>query len=296
MAKLSNLAYVVFEVSDLQQWEEFAVGIVGMQVGRRENGKLLTLRMDNYAQRIVLQHGDADDLVAAGWELDTEAELEEFKEQAIEAGGKIREGGAELAAERGVEKVYLCQDPSGYTHEFFHGANIAPAAQPFRSNILRGPGFVIGKLGIGHILTVAKNYAEEVAFLTDVLGLRISDHIRQQLAPEKTLLATFLHSATGRHHSVATAEFPAPKILNHFMVEYQSMDDVGFAFDRVRNAGIPLVMDLGRHPNDKAFSFYVKTPSGFALEIAHDGVVVDDDDWTVVTYPEISDWGHKRYP
>ncbi|VTZ27587.1 3-methylcatechol 2,3-dioxygenase [Methylocella tundrae] len=295
MAEISNLAYVVFDVSDLPKWEEFAVDIVGMQVGRRDEGKLLSLRMDEYEQRVWLQQGNADDILVAGWELDTEGELEEFVHAAAKAGGRIRDGGHELAERRRVEKIYVCDDPTGYTHELFFGPTIIPISKPFRSKVLQGLGFETGPLGLGHILTAANDYKESVGFYQKVLGLRISDYIRAEIAPGQVVDATFLHSASGRHHSLATAQFPAGKRLNHFMVQYQSMDDVGMAFDRAQRAGVPLVLDLGHHPNDRMFSFYVKTPSGFAIEIGSGGIVVDDDTWKIVNYSELSDWGHKRH-
>jgi hypothetical protein len=42
----------------------------------------------------------------------------------------------------------------------------------------------------------------------EVLGLRYSDRIRQEMAPGIYADATFFHTATGRHHSLATGAFP----------------------------------------------------------------------------------------
>ena len=141
---------------------------------------------------------------------------------------------------------------------------------------------------------MSKDYEVSASFYQKVLGLKISDYIRAEVAPGVVVNATFFHSATGRHHSLATGQFPASKILNHFMVQLADMDDVGMAYDRAREAGVPLVLELGHHPNDKMFSFYAQTPSGFAVEIGSGGVVIDDQNWKVVTYSQLSDWGHKR--
>jgi 2,3-dihydroxybiphenyl 1,2-dioxygenase len=295
MVEITNLAYVIFDVADLAQWEEFAVKIVGMQLGRRSEGELLSLRMDEYEQRIWLQKGKDDDIYAAGWGLGSEDDLEQFVRQIAEAGVHIEAGGRELAQRRRVEKIYVCKDPTGYRHEFFFGPYIAPISKPFHSNVLLGRGFVTGRLGIGHIVTVADDYKQSVDFYSKVMGLRISDYIREELAPGRAIDATFMHTATGRHHSLATTQFPAVKRLNHFMVEYQSMDDVGLAYDRCQKAGVPLVIDLGHHPNDQMFSFYVKTPSGFAFELGSGGIVVDEANWSIRQYTQTSDWGHKRY-
>jgi hypothetical protein len=57
------------------------------------------------------------------------------------------------------------------------------------------------------------------------------------------------------------------KRLHHFMLEVGSMDDVGLAFDRALRKGVRIMQTLGRHPNDRMFSFYAKTPSGFQFEL-----------------------------
>jgi len=294
MVAISNLGYAVFGVSDLAHWERFAIDLLGLQLGRSEPGKLLTLRMDEREQRIVLEQGPEDDIRAAGWQLDTEDALDAFVAQVRAQGVAIVAGSAELARSRSVEKLYVCDDPNGFKHEFYFGSVIAAITRPFRSAVLKGPGFRTGPLGIGHLLPRALDYPASVAFYRQVLGLKISDYIREEMAPGVVVDATFFHTATGRHHSLATAAIPMKKILNHLMVEVLDMDDVGLAYDRCVKAGCSIVLELGHHPNDKMFSFYVETPSGFAIEFGFGGIVVDDANWEVISYSKLSDWGHKR--
>ena len=52
-------------------------------------------------------------------------------------------------------------------------------------------------------------------------------------------------------------------------------------------------MDLGRHCNDQVISFYVVTPSGWAIEIGWGGLHIDDDIWHVTHHTETSIWGHN---
>ncbi|MES2262556.1 MAG: VOC family protein [Pseudomonadota bacterium] len=294
MASLSTLGYCVMGVSKLDEWEIFATSILGMQVGQRVEGHSLALRMDENAQRILLEQSADDDLTAAGWQLDTEEELEEYVRQLRDAGIDVTECGAQLAQRRRVEKLYTCNDPNGYTHEFYFGPAVEPMSNPFRSQVLVGPGFETGVLGIGHILTIARDYRQSVDFYTNILGLKISDYIRQEVEPGKVVDATFMHAATGRHHSLATAQFPSQKRLNHIMVQVRDVNDVGMAFDRCAKAGVPIHLTLGHHPNDQMFSFYMQTPSGFGLEFGAGGIVIDDANWTVVNYSQLSNWGHKR--
>lgn len=57
MSSISQLGYVVFGVSDLSRWEDFSEKILGFKA-RKEESNGLSLRMDDYQQRILLEHGD----------------------------------------------------------------------------------------------------------------------------------------------------------------------------------------------------------------------------------------------
>lgn len=295
MAVISNLGYLVLEVSDLEAWERFAVDVVGLQAGRREPGASLALRMDELAGRIFLESGSADDMKVAGWAFDTEAALLAYVADLRERGLKVDDAPAELAGRRRVERLFSWTDENGLVHEFHFGAECVPSSDAFRSRVLRGA-FKTGRLGVGHYVAVDKCDGRTAGFYERVLGVKVSDYIRGEIAPGAMMDVAFFHSATGRHHSVATAQipFPFPKKVHHIMVELTDINDVGLAYDRCLAAGLPIEMDLGHHPNDGMFSFYVKTPSGFSLEMGYGGVVVDDATWDIRRYSQLSDWGHKH--
>lgn len=294
MAEISNLAYFVIGASDLDAWERFAVDLIGLQTGRKVPGKSLSLRADDYEQRLLITQSNDDDLLALGWELDTEEELEQYVQALRAAKVNVVEGGKDLAELRRVERIYVCDDDIGFRHEFIVGARRAPLCDAFRSKVLVG-GFNTGRLGIGHLVAVSKDVAKTNDFYKRVLGLRISDYIAGEVAPGGPVLdATFFHAATGRHHSIATAQMPGfPKRIHHIMLEVKDMSDVGLAYDRCVAAGVPIFAGLGHHPNDRMFSFYVQTPSGFGLEFGWGGIVIDDSTWEIKRYSQLSDWGHK---
>lgn len=292
-ARISNLGYAVFGVSDLDAWQRFAQDIVGLQPGRGVPGQSLALRLDDYEQRLLLAQTGEDDLVALGWEFDTEDELESYVEQLQRASTPVATASRELAESRRVERLYRCDDPNGFQHEFYVAAARAPMFDSFRSKVLRGA-FDAGRLGAGHAVTVCRNYKQSVDFYRKTLGLKVSDYIRGPIAGTDILLdLTFFHAATGRHHSLATVAFPSPKKIHHFMVQATDMNDVGLAYDRCLSAGVPIMMGPGHHPNDQMFSFYCVTPSGFGLEFGWGGIVIDDAKWEVRTYRQPSDWGHR---
>ena len=292
MADISSLGYLCVRSNNLAAWEAFAVDILGMSAARDGSSGALALRMDELEQRLRIEPGSEDDLVAAGWQFETAEALEAYVQELSVRGVLTFAGDAALTASRRVEQLYVCTDPDGIRHEFFYGP--AHAAQAFRSPVLRG-GFVTGALGVGHYVSAAKDYDKTLAFHRDGLGLRVSDRIRAPLMTphgELPFDATFFHTATGRHHSFATAALPFPKRIHHIMVEASDFNDVGLAYDRCLAAGVPIMMGLGHHPNDGMFSFYAVTPSGFAIEFGHGGCVVDDKTWRVRTYSQLSDWGH----
>ena len=292
MAEISSLGYLCVASNSLSGWEAFATDILGMAVLREEGSGALALRMDEWALRMRIEPGSEDDLVAVGWHFETRDRLEAYVKELALRGIASVPGDAVLAASRVVEQLYVCTDPDGIRHEFFYGPAHAPKA--FHSPVLRG-GFVTGDLGVGHYVSAAKDYDKTLAFHRDGLGLKVSDRIRAPLMTphgEIPFDATFFHTATGRHHSFATAALPFPKRIHHIMVEVSDFNDVGLAYDRCLAAGVPIMMGLGHHPNDGMFSFYAVTPSGFAIEFGHGGCVVDEHSWHVRTYSQLSDWGH----
>jgi 2,3-dihydroxybiphenyl 1,2-dioxygenase len=297
MSSVSTLGYMVFGVSDLATWESFAVDILGLQAGRRVPGESLGLRMDDYEQRILLLKSDLDDFVAAGWEFESNTELVAYVDQLRAKGIDVSEADTAVADQRRVTRLFVCRDPDGIRHEFYCTAYRARTRDAFRSAVLRGA-FSTGRLGVGHFVTVPKQSAEAKAFCESVLGLKLSDTITGDAAPGVELNVTFFHARAGRHHSLAIADVPFPtrKRIHHVMVECIDANDVGLAYDRCKRAGVPILMELGHHPNDRMFSFYMVSPSGFAIEFGAGGIVVDDATWEVKRYTELSDWGHAMNP
>lgn len=290
-AELTSLGYIVLGVNDVPGWERFA-RLLGLQVSRDEKLNRTVLRMDEYAQRIVLEHGAEDDLRVAGWELENVDALEAYVSQLRDACVEVYEGTADVALARNVDKLFVCNDPNGFQHEFFTGPSMA--STKFTSDVLIGPGFNAGVLGVGHILVRAKKLEESIDFYRRVLGLRFSDRISEEIAPGVTVDARFFHTKTGRHHSLAVARMPGEKKLAHFMVEFACMDDVGLCYDRCVRAGYLMNATLGRHPNDRMFSFYVASPSNFSVEVGWGGISIDDSLWEPKTYDRLSEWGHHR--
>lgn len=76
------------------------------------------------------------------------------------------------------------------------------------------------------------------------------------------------------------------------MVEVDQITDVGKAHDRRAQQDVKLMATLGEHENDRMTSFYMLTPSNFALEYGWGGIEVDPATWQTTHTKQVSIWGH----
>jgi len=286
MSAVKQLGYLVFEVSDLAAWADFGTKILGLEVVDANDDTGFSLRMDGYHQRFFIERGPADDLAAVGWEVEDRAALDEIAQRLKDAGHEVTDGTAEEAARRNVEALVRVDDPAGNPIEIFYGPKMA--TEPFVSEVVRS-GFVADEQGFGHVVVVSQNMDEHEAFYTTMFGLKLSDYIRCEYFGHK-IDVTFMH-ANARHHSLAFGGGQLKRI-HHFMVQAKSVDEVGMCYDRFLFSGGMVHQTLGRHPNDKMFSFYGYTPSGFHFEFGSGAIEVDDDTWETTTHDKVSEWGH----
>jgi 2,3-dihydroxybiphenyl 1,2-dioxygenase len=284
--RIAQLGYLAFEVSDLAAWEPFATDVLGLAVASRRDDGAFSLRLDGHAHRLFVEPGPRDDLAVIGWQAVDEGAFGELLASLRGAGVDVTLGSAADAARRHVAGLARFRDPGGLPTEIFHGPELA--IEPFRSPVVRS-GFVAGERGLGHVAVAAKDQDETRAFYCDVLGFHLSDRIVADVHGYHADML-FLH-VNPRHHSFAFGA-RQDKDLFHFMLEVASMDDVGLAFDRALRAGARIMHTLGRHPNDRMFSFYARTPSGFQFEVGWGAREIDDATWEPTVHDRISAWGH----
>lgn len=290
ISAVTQLGYLGIGVSNVEAWKEFAGDVLGMQLnGETEDGSIF-LRMDNYHHRFELTPTGEDDITYIGWEVKDANALDEIASQVRAFGIEVTVGTPEECAMRMVLGLIKFADPDGLATEIYYGARIDHT--PFRSP--RGiKGFNADGLGLGHLVLGVIDADRYLTFYTDVLGAKMSDIIFMNRGG-KPGKATFLH-VNPRHHSLAIAQRPPGvpfKRLSHFMLEVTNIDDVGQTHSLFDRRGIP-VSNFGRHTNDKMFSFYGESPSGFRVEYGFDGIqIVDEEKWEVGHHTAPSIWGH----
>ena len=281
MASVTQLGYVGISVSNIEEWEHFGTDVLGLQSNGVGDDGSLTLRMDEYTHRFIVSPGGKDDVEFVGFQVTDEPALREMAEQLRQAGVEVTIGTDDEAKARKVEGLIKFDDPDGTPTEVYFGPPIS-FDRPFNSPRAIS-GFVTGEQGLGHVVYHVENLERSLTFYRDVLGMKISDFIRNLV---------FFH-CNPRHHTLALIESKSPKRLNHFMLQAQGMNDVGSTYDLVQDSGMQVTRGLGRHTNDHMTSFYMKTPSGFDVEYGWGARTVDDTTWQVQRHEKGSIWGHR---
>ncbi|MFC9972853.1 VOC family protein [Spirillospora sp. NPDC127200] len=291
---IHSLGYLRFETAELDQWRAFGGEVLGLveTSGPREDA--LYFRMDEHAHRFAFLPGGTDRLLAVGWEIASRAAFRATVERLEGAGHAVKPGTAEEAADRRVEELAHVDDPHGNHLELYYGPALdhGPVVTP------HGERFVTGPLGLGHVVVTAGDIDASYDFYTELLGFRHRDSIRFPAAamggtPEDGLNFVRFLGCNPRHHSLGLCEAKAPASIVHFMLELETLDDVGRGIDRFTKAGMPILQSLGRHTNDKMVSFYAATPGGFMVEYGFDAILVDDATWSAKEITEDAYWGHQ---
>lgn len=279
-----GLAYIGLGVADVSAWTAFAESLAGLEPVADATGEP-RLRMDEKAWRIAVEASPADDILYAGFATDDAKALQVLAARLSDEAFPVREMTADEKASRRVAGGLVTSDPDGLRIELVHG--LADSPEPFASPT--GAQFVTGDMGLGHIVLSCGRMDEAMRFY-GILGFNVSDYIELTLGPQSVEVA-FLH-CNPRHHSLALLPVPAPKRLNHLMVEASSIDTVLAAYNRALKSSLPVARNLGRHTNDHMLSFYVTTPAGFDLEYGCGGRTITSP-WEIQTYNAISFWGHE---
>ncbi|MFD6076392.1 VOC family protein [Streptomyces hydrogenans] len=289
------LGYLRLETTRLEEWRRYTLDILGMAEASGSTDTTLLLRVDDRAYRLAIQAGDSDRLLAAGWEVANATALAEAAAELEAAGVAVKTADADELAERRVQGLLHLTDPCGNPLELYWGQaqDHTPLATPY------GNRFVTGDLGLGHVVLPVPDIEAALDFYEKLLGFQLRDSMK--LPPQAVPTAAeqrdfhWMHflSPNRRHHSLGLYPGALPPGIVHFMVELETLDDVGLGLDRTQAAGIPIASSLGRHTNDRMVSFYAQAPGGFQVEYGWDGLIVDPATWVAKEITADSVWGHR---
>ncbi len=295
MDSIDELAYIGINAKDSASWSKYAVEVLGHEIAADSDASNLYLRMDDHHHRLIIHPGtdSPEDISYVGWQVRNAAVIDAFAARLESAGVAVREGSPEEAAARRVLGFVHFHDPHTQLRmELSYGPEISfqPAYRPTRDI----SGFVTGDLGLGHCVTYVADVDAAQSFYRDLLGFETSDEV---FIPGLGKLAAFMY-CNSRHHSIAFFMNPQPKRrANHIMFEYSSIDDVGTALD-ICHSHESVKVELGRHNNDRAVSFYADNPSGWLFELAWGSRLIDPTSFAVEHYTLSGgsgqgEWGHQ---
>ncbi len=280
---ISALAYLGVHSDKLEDWSDFSKNLLGMQQVDRGTGNR-SFRMDDRKQRFVVSGEKGDRLAFMGWEVEEKSDLQYYAARLDAANIAVQSAPASLADRRFVEDMIFADDPAGNRIELVYNPMVD--SDPFVPGRTHS-GFNTGPFGLGHAVLHVAHAESLVPFYRDLLGFHVSDYA---MSP----IPLYFFHVNGRHHSFAMIG-SGRSGFHHFMVEFNSLDDVGQGYDVALDRDNAIAQTLGRHTNDWMTSFYAHTPSGFFVENGWGGRIIDPDTWQPhETNTGPSFWGHDR--
>lgn len=286
-----RMGYLVIASRKTDEWRRILGEGLGMQTETLP-GNHVGARMDDHARRILIVPDGAEDLQALGVELADEQALNTVMRRLAARGVKPEQGTAEASELRGVERFWHFTGPKGLEIELFHQPKLV-ASRPTMAT----SAFVTGEAGFGHMGLATRRPEAQKEFWGSIFDSRLSDRLNVSVTGVPLRVEFFRFNE--RHHSYALVYTPGIKLdpirtrIQHFEVQVATLDDLTNAYERCRKAGIPISIEVGQHGNDRAISFYVRTPSGFDIEYGWNPVAVDEATWQGELWDSISIWGHR---
>lgn len=288
-----HLGYAVVESQRLTDWHRFGKDAIGLHVDKLHR-HALRFRLDDRECRFLVQRGPAEDLMALGWQVDDHETFDRIVRRVADRGVPIREGTAEEAALRGVQRLWRFAGPKGIVQEIFTARITTPEPLDMVNS-----GWVTGDGGMGHVAITSREPEALRGYYNTVFDSRLTDYIDENVSG-LMLKIRFLR-VNERHHSIAVANIRGLKIdpirtkCQHINIQAVTLDDMVASYLRVQELGFDMAWSVGQHTNDRELSYYCVTPSGFELEVGWNPVLITPElekAWEPTTYQGISLWGH----
>ena len=247
--RYSRLGYARLQVTNLDATAAFYEGSVGLQRAENESSDVW-LRCSDKPYDLILTQGETPGLVAVGFELESEAELDKAFTHVEGLGLDPQMRSAEESAILHVSRGFVFANPdTGLLVDFYVGQE--KALEPYQATVAN-----IARLG--HVVLNCKSYADAHRFWVEQLGFAISDHVPGKIA--------FLRAWPNvLHHTFALLEGPDDS-LNHVNFMVTDIDDVGKAMNRMKKADVPIVFGPGRHLPSTSIFLYFLDPDGMTTE------------------------------
>lgn len=247
--RYARIAYIALTVTDLDRSCDFYSRLLDLEVTEKTPERV-SLRCSSDHHNLVLYPGPVAGLQRIGFQLESDDELDKAWKHFSTLGLAIQELSAQEQADLRQIRTFRVKEPvSGLTLEFFaHMLQPALPYQPQHAHIAR----------LGHALISVKNYEAALKSFTEVFGFRISD----QTPGHSAFLRCFPNPF---HHSFGLVRGNENQ-LHHLNFMVSSIDDIGRAMNRLKNAGVEVVFGPGRHFSSGSIFLYFLDPDGLTAE------------------------------
>jgi 2,3-dihydroxy-p-cumate/2,3-dihydroxybenzoate 3,4-dioxygenase len=264
MIDLIDVRYVRLGTADLEAAIRFATEIIGLEVVRREDGRIY-LRGDDRDHNVVYFEGDPADHVL-GFELADEYGLEDAIAALKAADIPHRRGSEAECADRRVMDFVEFRDPTGNRFDL--------VSRPFHGTRRYFPTRDAGITEFSHVGLRTTDAPRDEAFWTTHFNIHANDWIGPAA----------LMSFDAVHHRIAL--FPADRPgIQHVNFQVASIDDVMRSFHFLTDRQVRIVFGPGRHATSGAMFLYFEGPDGMVYEYSHGVRMIDDPGYRPRQFP-----------
>ena len=304
IAKVSDIIFVRFQLRDLDAQAAYLEDF-GMTAVQKSDAAIYYRGTGSDAYIYAGENGEVDAFIAAGYRINTMAELEALAES---QGVEIQDGDALMGG-----KMVRLNDPDGLGVEVYCGVNtLDPTdesvpvlnsgkqknrlneAQRFGSGAsewsMDGEGNMryalpSSVMRLGHTAINVKDGPTSIAWYHDVLGMIVSDNI---IGPDGNVGGAFIRCNNGDmpsdHHTLNVVALPPEAAPFHgtfghagFELE-KSLDDLMAGHFHMKTSGKYIhEWGIGRHLLGSQLYDYWRDPAGFILEHWTDGDLMTAD-------------------
>jgi 2,3-dihydroxy-p-cumate/2,3-dihydroxybenzoate 3,4-dioxygenase len=250
--RFGKLGYIALNVTDIQRSRHFYETVLGLQVTEVGEQGETYLRCSRDHHNIVLHPAQNKGLKRIGWQVETEADLDNIIALAERLNFALEEVPVRECAGLRQGRSYRFTEPlTRACMEFYAHQETTQSFEPSVAKIQR----------LGHVVLVTTRYEEALSFFLNELNFRASDAIGDRI----TFMRCFPNPY---HHSFAVAR-GALCGLHHINFMVSEIDDIGKALWRFQNSGAQIVFGPGRHPPSDSVFLYASDPDGITVEYSY---------------------------
>lgn len=248
--RYSRLGYIALNVTDLAASREFYESKVGLKVDKDADNGCLYLRCGDLHHDIVLYEGGDPGVKRIAWQMESLKALEAIKSHFGEIGLPVVNVSESEMADLTITHAFRSTEPTtGATYEFY--VDMAPAPTPYEPTHTK-----IARLG--HVVLTSQDRPATEKFMMEHMNFRVSDRIQN--------VVTFMRCFPNPyHHSFGVGAGPLPS-LNHVNFMVTELADVGKGNNRMKQADVPIVYGIGKHPPSESIFLYFLDPDGMTIE------------------------------